>query len=321
MFEDNTEEKLLILNEKISSIKKEILNRVKISENSLNLVLTSFFADLHLLLEDLPGMGKTTLAKTLVNLIDFQQDSSFTFKRVQFTPDLLPYDIIGTEIFSKEKEQFIFIRGPIFCGILLADEINRGNPKVQSALLEAMGENQVTAFGKTYKMHPLFYVIATQNPVEIEGTFPLPISSLDRFGMCISLGYPDTYQQKEILNENLMEFYPEKVNKVVSLDQIKEIKDFIKNIYVDDKLIDIINKFGIASRTDKNFTHGFSVRALLHLLNAMKSYALVARGQNFCIDDDLKSIVYPVMSHRLHSEKEKKYLQEFANNIFSDTLF
>jgi len=321
MFEDKAEEKLFEINTKIQSIKNEILKRVKINENALNLFLTSFISGLHILLEDLPGMGKTTLAKTLVNLIETQEDESYVFKRIQFTADLLPYDIIGTEIFSREKEQFIFIKGPIFSGILLTDEINRGNPKIQSALLEAMGENQVTAFGKTYKMHPLFYVIATQNPIEIEGTFPLPISSLDRFGMCISLGYPDEKQQKQILDNNLLEFYPEDINKIITLSEIKEIRKYIKDIYVDEKLIKIINQIGIKSRIDTNFTHGFSVRALLHLLNAMKSFTLIARGQNFSIDDDLKSVFMPVISHRLHSEREKEYLIHFIDNIFSENLY
>lgn len=304
----------------LQKLKDEILKRVKVSEHTINLVLTSFFSGLHLLLEDLPGMGKTTLAKTLINSIDIENDSSFCFKRIQFTADLLPYDIIGNEIFSREKDQFIFIKGPVFSGILLADEINRGNPKVQSALLEAMGENQVTAFGKTYNLHELFYVIATQNPIEVEGTFPLPISSLDRFGMCISLGYPDNEQQNEILTQNLMKFNPEKIDKVITLSQIKEIRRIISEVYVDPKLIEIINLIGIKSRTDTNFSHGFSVRALLHILNSLKAYALISRGENFCIDQDLKDIIVPVISHRLHSQREKDYLTVFLDNIFAERL-
>ncbi len=321
MIEEVTTEKISNINKKIDEIKSEILKRVKINKSSINLVLTSFFSGLHLLLEDLPGMGKTTLAKTLVNLIDNENDDTYSFKRLQFTADLLPYDIIGTEIFSKEKEQFIFIKGPIFSGILLADEINRGNPKVQSALLEGMGENQVTAFGKTYKLHPLFYVIATQNPKDIEGTFPLPISSLDRFGLCFSLGYPDYEQQREILQKNLIDFVAEDVKKIIKLSEIKKIREFIKNIYVDEKLIEIINKIGFKSRNDPNFTQGFSVRALLHLLNAMKAYALVARGETFCIDEDLKSVILPVISHRIYSEREKDYLPKFIDDCFKSELY
>lgn len=317
MLENNID----LFNELISSLKNEILKRVKINELSLNLFLTSFFSGLHLLLEDLPGMGKTTLAKTLVNAINIEDDDSYCFKRVQFTADLLPYDIIGNEIFSREKEQFIFLKGPVFSGILLADELNRGNPKVQSALLEAMGENQVTAFGKTYPMHPLFFVIATQNPYEVEGAFPLPISSLDRFGMCISIGYPDEIQQKQILENNLLEFNSGSINKVITIRQISEIREFIKNIYIDPKLIGIINQIGIRSRIDPNFTHGFSVRALLHILNATKSFALISRGESFCIDDDLKSIIKPVISHRLHSSREKEYLSQFVDNIFAEGLY
>ncbi len=307
--------------ETIQNFKNEILSRVKVNEKTINLVLTSFFSGLHLLLEDLPGMGKTTLAKTLISAIDPEDDEDFKFKRIQFTADLLPYDIIGNEIFSREKEKFVFIKGPVFTGILLADELNRGNPKVQSALLEAMGENQVTAFGKTYKMHELFFVIATQNPIEIEGTFPLPISSLDRFGICLSLGYPDEQQQKDILTKNMLEFDPYSIKKVIKISQIKEIKKIIKEIYIDEKLIDIINQIGIKSREDSNFTHGFSVRALLHLLNAVKAHALIARSDSFCIDEDLKEVVIPVISHRLHSEREKKYLVEFVDNIMAQRLY
>lgn len=309
------------VNKIILSLKNEILSRVKVSQKIIDLVLTSFFCGLHLLLEDLPGMGKTTLAKTIINAIDNEDDSDFIFKRVQFTADLLPYDIIGNEIFSREKEQFIFIKGPVFSGILLADEINRGNPKVQSALLEAMGENQVTAFGKTYKLHELFFVMATQNPIEIEGTFPLPISSLDRFGMCLSLGYPEQQQQKYILQKNMLIFEPESVKKVIKISDIKKIRKIIKDIYVDEKLIDIINLIGLKSREDPNFTHGFSVRALLHLLNAVKGYALISRGENFSIDEDLKEVVVPVISHRLHSKREKEYLQKFIDDIMAQRLY
>lgn len=317
MFEENFQQ----YTEMVKNLKDEILKRVKINPKIIDLVLTSFFSGLHLLLEDLPGMGKTTLAKTLINAIDSEEDSTYTFRRIQFTADLLPYDIIGTEIFSKIEEKFVFVKGPVFSGILLADELNRGNPKVQSALLEAMGENQVTAFGKTYKLHELFFVIATQNPIEVEGTFPLPISSLDRFGMCLSLGYPDENQQKTILEQNLIDFKPQDVKKVIKINQIKAIRQLIKDIYVDDKIIDVINQIGIKSRNDHNFTHGFSVRALLHLLNATKAYAFVARGSNFCIDQDLKDVFVPVISHRLHSQREKEYLNSFIDDIFAQRLF
>lgn len=317
MFEEKYQEYIEVVN----NLKDEILKRVKIETSVLNLVLSSFFSGLHLILEDLPGMGKTTLAKTLISAIDNEEDSSYTFRRIQFTADLLPYDIIGTEIFSKIEEKFIFVKGPVFSGILLADEINRGNPKVQSALLEAMGENQVTAYGKTYKLHELFFVIATQNPIEVEGTFPLPISSLDRFGMCLSLGYPDEEHQRTILMQNLIDFKPQDIKKVVKISQIKDIRELIKNIYIDNKLIDVINQIGIKSRNDSNFTHGFSVRSLLHLLNATKAYAFIARGSNFCIDQDLKDVFIPVISHRLHSQREKEYLNSFIDNIFAQRLF
>ncbi len=301
----------------VENLKLEILKRVKISDHTINLVLTAFFSGLHLLLEDLPGMGKTTLAKTLVSCIDNTADQTFLFRRIQFTADLLPYDILGTEIFVKEKNDFIFKNGPIFAGVLLADELNRGNPKVQSALLEAMGENQVTVSNKTYKLHDLFFVIATQNPIEIEGTFPLPRSSLDRFGLSISLGYPSEDQQRDILQNNLLKFNPDSIKKVIKLDDIEKIRKRVDSIYIDSKLIDVINEAGILSRASKEFYPGFSVRALLHLLNASKAYAFVSRGASFVTDDDLKKVFIPVVSHRLYNKFDRTELTSFLDEILS----
>lgn len=293
---NNFEQLIQILN----NLKKNILKRVKIDDFKLDLILSSFFLSGHVLLEDMPGLGKTTLAKTLA----FSTTDDIGFSRIQFTSDLLPYDIIGIEIFNKEKNNFEFKKGPIFSSIILADELNRGNPKVQSAMLEAMGEKQVTIFGKTFSLPPIFFVIATQNPYEEAGTFPLPISSLDRFMISLSLGYPDKDDEIYILKNNLLDFKKEQIEQVIDLNKILEIKDFIQNLYIDDELIELIYNIGLLSRENNNLSYGFSTRALLHLLNFSKAWALIHSKRDFVTDMDIKEVAKYVFQHRIPENKE-----------------
>lgn len=277
------------------------MQRVKIDEFKLDLVLSAFFLSGHILLEDMPGIGKTTLVKTLA----YSTAEEISFSRIQFTSDLLPYDIIGIEIFNKDKNTFEFKKGPIFSSIILADELNRGNPKVQSALLEAMGEKQVTIFGKTFKLSPIFFVMATQNPYEEAGTFPLPLSSLDRFMISLSLGYPKKDDEIYILKNNLLEFNKEEINQVVDFKTIILIKTFIINLYIDDELICLIQKIGTLSREDSNLSYGFSTRALLHLLNFAKAWAFIHAKRDFVTDMDIKEVAKYVFQHRISGSKEQ----------------
>lgn len=299
-------EKLL---EDLNKVKESIRERVKIKDEILNLILICFFTESPVLLDDIPGVGKTTFAKTLAASCSFEVN----FKRIQFTADLLPYDIIGIEIFNKETNEFVFKKGPIFSNIVLADEINRGNPKVQSALLEAMGEKQVTVFGKKYELEFPFFVIATQNPIETEGTFPLPEATLDRFTICTSLGYPSKEDEFEILKNNFIDFDDSKIKKTITKELILEIKNEINKVYVDDNIINLILKIGEYSRNKDNFSFGFSPRALLHLLNISKGLAFIS-GRDFVVDDDVKSCIYPVFNHRI--KDDKKLLIKMIENIF-----
>ncbi|MCX8057876.1 MAG: MoxR family ATPase [Spirochaetes bacterium] len=288
--------------EEITKIKESIKERIKIRDEILNLILICFFTESSVLLDDVPGVGKTTFAKVLAASCDFD----VSFKRIQFTADLLPYDILGIEIFNKETNEFVFKKGPIFSNIVLADEINRGNPKVQSALLEAMGEKQVTIFGKKYELDFPFFVIGTQNPIETEGTFPLPEATLDRFTICTSFGYPQKEDEFQILKNNFINFNEGSIRKTISKEFIKIVKGEIDKVYVDDNIINLILKIGEISRNKKYFNFGFSPRALLHLLNVSKGWAFFAL-RDYVIDDDIKNCAYPVFNHRIKEDKKLIY--------------
>ena len=245
-----------------------------------------------MLIEDLPGVGKTTIAKTIAEVLGVE------FKRIQFTADLLPSDIIGVNYFDVKSGEFILKKGPIFTEILLADEINRASPKTQSALLEAMEEKQVSIDGITHKLSENFFVIATQNPLEEAGTFPLPYSQLDRFMISLSIGYLDKDAEKEVLlNRIFLELnsYPE---------EIKIYKQKQKEIFVDEKIIDLILEIGEYTR--KNFDVGLSTRALISMLELSKSWAMMEERE-FVIDDDVLKILKYVTNHRIkNSEKLQK---------------
>jgi|YNPMSStandDraft_1061717.scaffolds.fasta_scaffold00068_28 MoxR-like ATPase len=295
-------EKIGELIENFKKIKESIRERIKVRDDILNLILICFFTESPVLLDDIPGVGKTTFAKVLAASCDFNVD----FKRIQFTADLLPYDIIGIEIFNKETNDFVFKKGPIFSNIVLADEINRGNPKVQSALIEAMGEKQVTVFGKKYKLDFPFFVIATENPIETEGTFPLPEAIYDRFTICVSFGYPDKKDEFEILKNNFLNFDPQNIKKVISKEYILNFNKIIEQVYVDDNIINLILKIGEISRNKKYFKLGFSPRSLLHLLNLSKGIALI-NERDYVIDNDVKELIYPVFNHRIKEQEELLY--------------
>lgn len=270
---------------------------VKGKNDKIILVLTALFAGGHILIEDNPGTGKTVLAKTLAQSI--QQTNNQTFKRVQFTPDLLPMDLLGTHIFDDREKDFLFKKGPLFCNILLADEINRASPKVQSALLECMAEGQITVGELTYKLEDVFFTIATQNPIEMEGTYPLPAAQLDRFAMKINFGYVDETTELDILtNYAKMHNQLNVIEPVIDIATIRIIQSFCNEIVIHPELIQSVSNIIRNSRTDDGITLGASTRAGIAFMKCLKAYALV-NNRSFVVEQDLIEIAPHILNHRL----------------------
>lgn len=260
--------------------------------HQIKLALSCLLAEGHLLLEDLPGMGKTTLAHGLAKVLGLD------FQRVQFTSDLLPADILGAAIFDRDTSQFRFHTGPIFTNLLLADEINRTSPKTQSALLEAMEERQVSIEGKTRVLPSPFFVIATQNPFSQSGTFPLPESQLDRFLMRLSLGYPNAAAERQLM-EGLDP--REKINQIQPLlkpNQLAELQLMAKQVLASPSLLDYLQRLVDLTRHDERFGHGLSPRGALAVLRAAKSWALI-HDRQYLIPEDIQAVIPSVITHRL----------------------
>ncbi|MDB5221682.1 MAG: MoxR family ATPase [Chitinophagaceae bacterium] len=280
---------------------------IKGKRNQIKFVLTALLAKGHILMEDNPGTGKTVMARTLAQSISGSHDQSVNFKRIQFTPDLLPMDLIGSHIFDDVKKEFIFKKGPLFCNVLLADEINRASPKVQSALLECMAENQITMGEITYKLDNLFFTIATQNPVEMEGTYPLPAAQLDRFFIKIIFGYVDEETELDIykdylgINNNL-----NNVQQVLGIDEILFLQQQSENVFVHDEIIKAVRNIVWATRRHQDILLGGSTRSGITFLKCLKAYALV-NGRTYVIEDDVNDLCQPVLDHRLiYRNKEAK---------------
>ena len=246
----------------------------------------------HLLIEDVPGVGKTTLAHTLARSFDC------TFQRIQFTSDLLPSDLIGVAIFDPGSRQFEFRKGPLFSNVVLADEINRTTPKTQSALLEAMSEGKVTIEDKTYTLPQPFVVIATQNPVEHHGTYPLPESQLDRFLMRIRMGYPNEEDEKKILRSQIGYETAAKLIPVISAEEILESQKRVTEVEVQDILVEYVMALVKATRRSEFLALGISPRGAMALYRAAQAFAFL-KGRSYCIPDDIKQLVVPVFTHRV----------------------
>ena len=272
---------------------KENIGRVMIGSASvIDLLLTAMIADGHVLIEDVPGMGKTVLAKSLAKSV------SARFCRIQFTPDLLPSDVTGLNYFNQKENEFIFSPGPAFCNILLADEINRATPRTQSSLLECMGERQITVDGETMQLEAPFFVIATQNPIETLGTYPLPEAQLDRFLMRISMEAPDKEQEKAILLRFMRDEPLETLGSVCTGADILELQRLAREIYVHPVLLDYLVSLTQATRDWPNVEMGVSPRGSLALLRAVRAFALV-RGGAYVVPEDIKVVAVPVLAHRI----------------------
>ena len=282
-------------------------------------VLVSILAGGHILLEGVPGIAKTTMVKTLAKVMGAQ------YNRIQFTPDLMPSDVIGTNVFNLANQQFEFHPGPIFTDLLLADEINRTPPKTQAALLEAMQERQVTTDGKIHPLSPAFTVVATQNPVEYEGTYPLPEAQLDRFLMKVRIGYPSVLEERELLTRYHNGFDPEDYNglgvrTVLDLNGLEEERKKISQVKIEDRLFDYLQAIVTQTRESANITLGASPRAAVGLLLCAKASAVLS-GRDFLIPDDIKTMAYPVLRHRIllkpESEIEGVTTEDEIRNILN----
>ena len=258
----------------------------------VKLTVATLLARGHLLIEDVPGIGKTLLGVALAHAVEA------SFRRIQFTNDLLPSDILGLSVFNQRDTQFEFKPGPIFSHVVLADEINRSTPKTQSALLEAMNDLQVTIDGKTHILPEPFLVIATQNPVEYHGTFPLPEAQLDRFLMRIQIGYPSPEEAKKILREKDLSTQIKGLKAALKRDAVLALQQKADDVRVEEGLLDYIVKIAEATRAGKSFKLGLSPRGALALARAARAYALV-EGRAYCVPDDIKAVAVPVIAHRI----------------------
>ena len=278
-----------LINRIISEVEKAIIGKREV----LELVALALLTDSHALIEDYPGLAKTLMAKSFASALGLE------FKRIQFTSDLLPSDIIGSFVFNRETSKFEFRKGPIFANVILADEINRAPPRTQSALLESMQERQVTVENETFKLSKPFIVLATQNPIEYEGTYPLPEAQLDRFIMKISIGYPSFKDEVAILTSRIERKSDEvKIEKVASAKDVLYLQEMVENVYVSDEIKEYIVRIVTATRKAPEVEVGASVRGSLALLKLSRARALM-QGRDFVIPDDVKYVAIPALRHRL----------------------
>jgi len=292
----------------MDNLNSAIVGKRDVIEN----VVIALISNGHLLIEDVPGVGKTTLAKALAKSIDL------TYKRVQFTPDLTPSDITGISVYDKDSGRFIFKKGPIFCNIFLADEINRTSPKTQSSLLQAMEEFEITTENEHFFLDKPFLVIATQNPIEYQGTFPLPEAQLDRFFMKISIGYPDKDGEKKILKNYLELKNLDHIKPVLTKSELLSISKEVEEIIVHDDILEYILDIVNMTRNYKSIALGASPRASIDILKASKAMAYLS-NRDYVIHDDVKKIVSPVLRHRLvlsaEARLEKNNIDEVIKEI------
>lgn len=286
--------------EALSALEAQLAKVILGKEEVLRDLVIALLSGNHILMEDVPGVGKTTLAKALAKSI------SADFKRVQFTPDLLPTDVLGSSIYSPKDGSFTFKQGPVFTNIMLADEINRASPRTQSSLLEAMSERQASIEGTTYPLPAPFLVIATQNPIEYHGTYPLPEAQLDRFGMKIGLGYPAKEHEVDVLYSQFHHHPLEDVAPILDCAGILEMQTVVRAVKVDIRIARYIVELADATRHHTAVKVGCSPRGTLILFRATQARALVD-GRDFTIPDDVKAVAVPALAHRLALDTKAKY--------------
>ena len=304
------------LQQSLEAVKAEIGKVIVGQESMIEHLLAALLSNGHVLIEGVPGVAKTITAKLLAKTIDVG------FSRIQFTPDLMPSDILGTSIFNVKNSEFEFKKGPIFSSFILIDEINRSPAKTQSALFEVMEERQITMDGKQYQMQEPFLVVATQNPIEHEGTYRLPEAQLDRFLFKINVGYPNLSQEIQIIknqHSNKLEDKTDAVQKVISGVQLKNYQQIVKNILVEPQLLEYIAKIIINTRENQFLYLGASPRASLALLTASKSFAAI-RGRDFVTPEDIKEASYAVLRHRVMVSPEREMEGLTADEIIRQIL-
>jgi MoxR-like ATPase len=284
-----------LLGRLIEEIEKVYVGR----RDRVELALVALLAGGHLIIEDVPGVGKTILAHTIARALDCE------FRRIQFTPDLLPTDLLGVNIYDEGQSRFVFKRGPLFANIVLADEINRTTPKTQSCLLEAMNEYQITVDGVGHPLPVPFCVLATQNPFEFEGTYPLPESQLDRFFLRMNLGYPTTEQSKRIVRDQKVSHPIEDVEPVMRGPQVLELQMLVRQVRVSDEALDYVIRIVEATRNHEGVVTGVSPRGSVHLYRAAQGLA-VLRGRDYVTPDDVKELAVPVLSHRMRFRRASR---------------
>jgi MoxR-like ATPase len=300
---------MLTFKNTIDKIIVEITQVILGKEQQVRLVLACLLARGHVLIEDVPGVGKTTLAQVLARVIGLD------FQRIQFTSDLLPADIIGVSIYDRERKEFKFHTGPIFAQMVLADEVNRATPKTQSALLESMEEQQVTVEGETHPLPVPFFVLATQNPLHQVGTFPLPESQLDRFMMRLALGYPDHQTERALLKGRDRREMISDLQAVVNVDTILAIQQAVRKIHVSDALIDYLQAILEHSRHSPRYRRGLSPRAGLAILHGAQAWALI-QGRDHVIPEDVQIVLPNIVGHRLTSLNES----ESSNSLIEQLI-